>query len=284
MEARVRLSSKWNTRIERCRKQVERIDSSFLFQFIIIVVILLSAILVGASTFSLPPKTQLLLRIANQAITIFFLFELVVHFLADKNKKQFFKSSWNVFDVIIVVGSLLPTLGSTILVARLLRIFRVLRLVAMIPELKILVNSLFKSIPRIGYIVLLMFVIFYIYGTVGSIFFHDINSMLWGDVSSSMLTLYRVAIFADLSVIMYETMAVYPLSWLYYVTFVFFIAFIFINMMVGTMLEVMSEESRNARALRYGEDLEGSDPATRAQIAKLETELAEIKALLKARI
>ena len=79
---------------------------------------------------------------------------------------------------------------------------------------------------------------------------------------------------------MYETMAVYPISWIYYLTFIFLTAFIFLNMMVGTILEVMSSEHENYRAEQHGETKEGVEPASRAQIEKLESELAEIKALL----
>ena len=73
---------------------------------------------------------------------------------------------------------------------------------------------------------------------------------------------------------MYETMAVHPLNWIYYLTF------IFLNMMVGTVLEVMSQEHELFRAEQHGESGDGGEPASRAQIDKLEKELAEIKALL----
>jgi voltage-gated sodium channel len=131
-----------------------------------------------------------------------------------------------------------------------------------------------------GYIALLMFVIFYIYAAIGSMFFHSINEVLWGDVSISILTLFRVATFEDWTDVMYETMTVYPLSWMYYISFIFLSAFIFFNMMVGTILEVMGQEHEKFRAEQHGESAEGAEPASRAQIDKLEAELAEIKALL----
>jgi voltage-gated sodium channel len=95
-----------------------------------------------------------------------------------------------------------------------------------------------------------------------------------------MLTLFRVATFEDWTDVMYETMAVHPFSWIYYLSFIFLTAFIFLNMMVGTVLEVMSQEHENFRAEQHGETGEGGEPASRAQIEKLEQELAEIKALL----
>ena len=213
-------------------------------------------------------------------VTIFFVIELTVRFLAFPNKKTFFKSGWNIFDTIIVIGSLIPDGGSGVLLARLLRVFRVLRLVSMVPELRLLINALITAIPRMGYIALLMFVIFYIYAAVGSILFSPINEELWGDVSISMLTLFRVATFEDWTDVMYETMIVHSMSWIYYLTFIFLTAFIFLNMMVGTILEVMSDEHENFRAEQHGESKEGGEPASRAQIEKLETEIAEIKRLL----
>jgi len=264
----------------RFQRRLKKIDTSPVFQWSVIAVIIVSALLIGAKTHDLPLAAIKLLALLDVAITIFFLIEIIIRFLATADKKSFFKSGWNIFDTVIVIGSLIPAGGSGVLLARLLRVFRVLRLVSMVPELRLLINALIKAIPRMGYIALLMFVIFYIYAAVGSILFHPINETLWGDVSISMLTLFRVATFEDWTDVMYETMAVHPMSWIYYLTFIFLTAFIFLNMMVGTILEVMSEEHDNFRAQAHGESGEGGEPASRAQIESLEQELVEIKQLL----
>ena len=266
--------------IFKAQRRLKKIDSSKIFQGTIIAVILISALLIGANTHDIPEQAIVFLAIMDTAVTVFFVIEIIIRYLAYPNKKRFFKSGWNIFDTIIVIGSLIPSGGSGVLLARLLRVFRVLRLVSMVPELRILINALLKAIPRMGYIVLLMFVIFYIYAAIGSMFFHTINEVLWGDVSISMLTLFRVATFEDWTDVMYETMAVHPLSWTCYLTFIFLTAFVVLNMMVGTVLEVMGQEHDNYRAEQHGESPEGAEPASRAQIDKLEKELAEIKALL----
>jgi voltage-gated sodium channel len=87
-----------------------------------------------------------------------------------------------------------------------------------------------------------MFIIFYIYGAVGSFLFENVNEVLWGDVAIAMLTLFRVATFEDWTDVMYETMEVYPLSWMYYLSFIFLAAFVFLNMMIGVVLDVMQRE------------------------------------------
>ncbi|TRX55650.1 ion transporter [Thalassomonas sp. M1454] len=260
--------------------QLKRLDSSNLFQGVVIAVILISALLIGAKTHDLPSQFVTVIGVLDFAITIFFAVEISIRFLATNDPKKFFKDGWNIFDTLIVVGSLIPAGGSGVLLARLLRVFRVLRLVSMVPELRMLINALLKAIPRMGYIALLMFVIFYIYAAIGSILFHQINEFLWGDVSVSLLTLFRVATFEDWTDVMYETMEVHPLSWIYYLTFIFLTAFVFLNMMVGTVLEVMAQEHEKERAQSHGETAEGAEPASRAQIEQLQSEIAELKRLI----
>ncbi|MCL1137780.1 ion transporter [Shewanella pneumatophori] len=261
------------------QSKLKKIDNSKFFQGFIIFVIVVSALSIGAHTYHLPSWMESSLALLDIGITVFFAIEIVIRFLASDGPKRFFSNGWNIFDTIIVIGSLIPAGGSAILLARLLRIFRVLRLVSMIPELRMLVNALLKAIPRMGYIALLMFVIFYIYGAIGSMFFANVNDFLWGDVSVAMLTLFRISTFESWTSIMYETMAVYPLSWIYYLSFIFLTAFVFLNMMVGAVLDVMTQETAAMR----GEDApqEPADkPASAADVAELKMQIEELKGLL----
>ncbi|MFN2287696.1 MAG: ion transporter [Chromatocurvus sp.] len=220
-----------------------RVERSTLFQGAVIFIIVLSAITIGAKTYELPRFANQLLPYLDNGITLFFLAEIILRFAACENRKRFFADGWNVFDTLVVVGSLIPLDNAdAVLIGRLLRVFRVLRLVSVVPELRSLINALLKSIPRMSHIALLMFIIFYIYGAIGSLFFAGVNEALWGDVAISMLTLFRVATFEDWTDVMYETMATFPLSWIYYLTFIFLTAFVFLNMMVGTILDVMTRE------------------------------------------
>nr|WP_026317794.1 ion transporter [Algicola sagamiensis] len=264
------------------QSQLKRMNDSKAFQSFVVAVIILSALSIGAHTYNLPVWAVKTLNTFDIMITVFFLFELVIRYFSSNGPKDFFKSGWNIFDTLIVIGSLIPATGSTVLLARLLRIFRVLRLVSMVPELKVLVNSLIKAMPRMGYIALLMFVIFYIYAAIGSILFSKINPVLWGDVSISMLTLFRVATFEDWTDVMYETMAVLPLSWTFYISFIFLTAFVFLNMMVGTILDVMAQEQEAHRAeKKKQEQTEDDTPATVAQVNALRDEIASLKDMLQ---
>ncbi len=239
----------WN----RLQDGLERLRANKIFETFVIGVIIASALLIGAKTYEEASRFDQLLHWLDLGVTLFFLFEIIVRMAAEKRLLNFFRNGWNVFDFIIVVASLVPINDSEmVLVARLLRVFRVLRLVSMIPELRILLAALVKSIPRMGYVALLMFIIFYIYAAIGSFMFSSVDPVLWGNISIALLTLFRVATFEDWTDVMYDTMVDYPYSWIYYLTFIFLTAFVFLNMMIGIVLDVMQKESA-AEQLESGE-------------------------------
>lgn len=217
--------------------------SNKLFEFSVIFIIIFSALVVGVKTYPVSPAISSVVYILDWFITLFFVTEISIRFLAEENKRNFFKSAWNIFDTLIVTVSLIPIEDSELaIIGRLIRIFRVLRMVSIIPELRMLLNSLMRALPQLGYILLMMFIIFYIYAAIGSTFFEQINPTLWGDISISMLTLFRVMTFEDWTDVMYESMTVYPLSWIYYLSFIFFTAFAFLNMIIGIVVNVLNDE------------------------------------------
>ncbi len=220
-----------------------KLRSNKLFELSVVGIIIFSALVVGLKTYSISPSLTSVIAVLDIFITLFFLLEISVRFIAEENKKEFFKNAWNVFDTLVVTVSLIPIEDSELaIIGRLIRIFRVLRMVSIIPELRMLLNSLVKALPQLGYIALMMFIIFYIYAAIGSTFFAEINQTLWGNISISMLTLFRVMTFEDWTDVMYETMSIHPLSWIYYLSFIFFTTFAFLNMIIGIVVNVLNDE------------------------------------------
>lgn len=251
-----------------------KLRSHKVFELFVVSIIIFSALLIGAKTYDIPEQIMTFVVWMDWSITIIFLLEIIIRFIGEENKRHFFKSGWNIFDTVIVVVSLIPIEDSELaLVGRLVRIFRVLRMVSIIPELRLLLNSLLKALPQLGYVILLMFIIFYIYAAVGTTFFAKINPELWGDISISMLTLFRVMTFEDWTDVMYETMTLYPLSWIFYLTFIFFTAFAFLNMVIGIVVSVLEDENQKIREEK--EQQEG-----KATLEDLQKEIRELKSML----
>jgi voltage-gated sodium channel len=250
----------------------QAIRNNKLFESFIIVVIMASALIVGIKTYEVPTWALTAVYWLDIFITLIFIIELSIRFVAEERKRDFFKSGWNMFDLFIVTVSLIPIDNTDMaLVARLVRVFRVLRMVSIIPELRTLLNSLLIALPRLGYVMALMFIIFYIYAAAGSLMFNEINPFLWGDIAVSMLTLFRVMTFEDWTDVMYEVMAVYGWAWTFFVSFIFLTAFAFLNMVIGIVVNVLEEEHKRERQL---------DP-DEVTLKDLKLEIAELKELLE---
>ncbi len=255
----------------------QNIRDNKVFELFVIGVIIFSSMMIGARTYELHPLLDGGLRFLDYAVTLFFVIELSIRMAAEKRFTNFFKNGWNIFDLIIVVFSLIPLDDSQYaLVARMLRLFRVMRLISFIPELRVLVNALISAMPRMGYVALLMFIIFYLYAVIGNLLFGSLNPVLWGDLGVSLLTLFRVATFEDWTDVMYEAMTLYSFSWIYFITFIFFSAFVFLNMMIGIVVEVLDEEHKKMEAESMAESVAEEKSAQEGYEFRMESEISAL--------
>lgn len=278
IDEKIKMTPAENEQWKLLQTRLNKIKASKVFQNLIITVIVVSAIAVGAHSYSLSPETLEILTILEYIISAIFCMEIGIRILAEDKFSNFFRSGWNVFDFTIVAVSLIPIGNAQVVwVARLVRIFRVLRLISYVPQLRIIIDTLGRAIPRIGYVVLLMFIIFYIYGTLGNMFFGKINPFLWGNVSISMLTLFRVLTLEDWTDVMYETMEMYPLSWIYYLSFIFLIAFVFLNIMVAIVIDAWQEGRIDMeKDIRSDDDLLKHEPID-SRFTTLENRIEQIE-------
>src|SRR5512147_2091783 len=92
------------------------------------------------------------------------LLKMVVH---GRRPWLYFADGWNVFDFLIIVLCVLPVGGPFAAVLRLARALRLLRLVSALPKLQLLVGALLKSLSAMGYVSLLLALLFYIYAVAG---------------------------------------------------------------------------------------------------------------------
>jgi len=242
------------------------------FEIFVVFVILLSAIAVGFRTYeeSFDPIAYLYLSYLDYFITTVFLIEIIIRLIAEKNPINFFKSPWNVFDFIIVTVSLIPIESfNSILLARLVRVFRLLRLVSFIPQFRVLIESFLTAVPRVGYILLFMFVEFYIFAAVGSILFAELSPQHWGNVGRAMLTLFQTATLEGWPDLMYQSLEVNRYSWIFFVVFIILNSLVFMNMIIGVIIDVIVK----------GNDKES--PQNIILLQEIKTKLEELETRLK---
>ena len=219
------------------------------FEFFVISIIILSALNVGLRTYNIDPSALQTLTLFDYLITIFFLIEILIRMFSYERIKLFFKNNWNIFDFSIVSLSLIPLeLLDAVIVARLLRVFRLLRIVSFIPQFRILIESLIQAIPRVGYVLLFIFIESYVFAAIGSILFGEIDPVHWENIGVSLLTLFKVATIDGWIEIMNNTLPAYPGSWFFYIFYIVINGFIFLNMIVGVVIDVMIRKNSSGQS------------------------------------
>ena len=225
------------------RTSFEKIKNNRFFQAFVISAIIFSAFLVGVSTYDIPPQAIAFIYILDTLITIFFVIEICIRFFAEDKKLHFFRNGWNIFDSLIVIISIIPIgSNSSILVLRLLRIFRVLSLISAIPELKELIEALLKSIKRVFYVSLLLFIIIYVYASFGSILFGQSDPERWGDLGISMITLVQVLTLSSWENVMLPMQEKFWWAWIYFYSFVAIGSITILNLIIAVLVDVITKQ------------------------------------------
>ena len=220
-----------------------KIKDNRIFQFCVVSIIILNAVLIGATTYKLDPLFLEIINYFDYGITVFFVVEILIRFIGEQKKSNFFKSGWNIFDTIIVAISLVPIPNnSSFLVLRLLRVFRVLRLISVIPELKQIIEAILQSIKRVFFVSLLLFIILYIYATMGAILFSEDDSSRWGDLGISLITLFQVLTLSSWETVMLPLQEIYWWSWVYFFSFIIICAITILNLVIAILVDVVIQK------------------------------------------
>ena len=222
-----------------------KLKESSIFQFCVIFIIIINAITIGISTYNLHGYLADLIKVLDYSITIFFVIEIIIRFIGEPSKKNFFKNGWNIFDSTIVLISLIPIPNnSSFLLLRLLRVFRVLRIISVVPELKKIIEALLSSIKRVLYVGLLLFIILYIYATVGSILFSSDNPERWSDVGISMITLFQVLTLSSWEQVMLPLQDIYWWTWIYFFSFIIICGITMLNLLIAVLVDVVINQKK----------------------------------------
>lgn len=256
-----------------------RVTGSGVFQHLIIALIVLNGAAIGLETWeSLAAGYHFWFQMTYQVVLWAFIAEALLKMAACwPLPQQYFKSGWNCFDFAIILLSLVPDAGELAMLARLARLFRVLRLVSAFPELRLIVDTLLRSLPSMGHVSLLLCVLFYIYAVSGYYLFREIDPTHWRDLPIALLSLFRIVTLEDWTDIMYTAMAAKPWAWVYFVSFVVLGTFVMINLFIAVVLNNLDEAK--AEKLR-----QLTSPPTREEILKELRVTQDALARLHARI
>ncbi|NTW26078.1 MAG: ion transporter, partial [Lentimicrobium sp.] len=201
----------------------------------------------------------------------------------------YFIDPWNVFDFIIVAVCFIPHIDTHfVTVLRLARILRVFRVISIFPRLQLLVNALLKSIPSMGYVVVLLFLVFYIYAVLGSYLFANTDPVHFGSLHISMITLFKVLTLEGWTDIMniqlygtpdpaagYSMKPVSYASLFYFVSFILLGAMIIMNLFIGVIMNSMQESQNDLQKALVKKQV--SETGTQSVLSDLENKIDDLK-------
>ena len=265
--------------IDKMRHYAHRLTYSNGFEYFIIGLILANAVLLGLETLPFVIEGYATWINLGQQVTLgVFIVEAALKiFAVTPRADRYFRDGWNVFDFSIIVFSLLPATGGFAVIARLARLMRLLRLVSAVPELRLIVSTLVRSIPGMLHIVALMSLMVYIYAIIGYQLFHEHDPEHWRNLGISLLSLFRVVTLEDWTDIMYKAMEYHPLTWMYFVSFVIFGTFVVINLFIAVVInnldEAKQERLRKLEQAPTADSLLSELRATQQSLRRLEEQL-----------
>ena len=256
-----------------------RIADSRTFQFFIVGVIVVNALLVGLETSpAVVGSNQALFDLLNQAIISIFVIELAIRLVSYFPRPQrFFGDGWNVFDFVIVAVSLLPAGGSFATVARLARLLRVLRIVSVFPELRLIVGTMLKSLSSMGSVIVLLALVVYVYAVLGYHLFGAVDPAHWGDLGLAVRTLFEVLTLEGWLELQAAVLPAVPGAYLFFGSYVLLAVFIVVNLFIAVVLNNLE----NVKAEHAAEALEGDDAELLRRVEDLRLHLGDLEALLR---
>jgi voltage-gated sodium channel len=215
----------------------------------LIAVILINAVTLGLETSPavMDRAGGLILAIDRICLSIF-VAELAARLYA--LGLRFFRSGWNVFDLVIVSISLLPATGG-FSVLRALRVLRVLRVISVTPSLRRVVDGLGRALPGMGSVFLLIAIIYYIAAVMATKLFGASFPQWFGSLDATAFTLFQIMTLEGWSgEIVRPIMEVYPFAWAFFVPFILITTFAVLNLIVGLIVNSMQEAaSEDERAV-----------------------------------
>tara|TARA_B100000989_G_scaffold64063_1_gene44350 strand:+ start:2420 stop:3142 length:723 start_codon:yes stop_codon:yes gene_type:complete len=215
------------------------------FQYFVIFVIIIASSSIGAKTYNLNQTLFNVLVLFDVAITLIFLVEIIIRYLGEKTTKDFFSDGWNIFDLIVVIASLIPaSFAESVFILRLLRLFRLLRIISFVPELQEVVENLFSSLKKSIYIILLLGIITYIYAVIGTIYFSEISGNQFNTLGESMITLAQVGTMSSWEQVLAPISKALPFGWIYFVSYIFVCGIVVLNLLIGMVVDLVVNQRK----------------------------------------
>ena len=245
---------------------------------LITILIILNALQLGLMTCSWfdPYKGKLFYRL-DFAFICLFTVEVLCRIFAFR--KDFFRESQNIFDFIVVAVSWIPS--PVCRWASALRVFRAMLLLNRLSQLKSIMRSLMDALPSIGWVSVLLFIVYYVFAVLTTnLFGRDFAA--FQSLERSLFSLFQLMTLESWPELLAPILRKYPYSWLVFIPFMILTSYIFLNLVIGIIVTSMHDISLKTKSTEMREiyeicDLKEQVNALSRQIAHIQDSLAPME-------
>ena len=255
-----------------------RVAESGVFQGFILVVIVLNAITLGIQTYDISSGLHSALSTLDDVFLGIFVVEIAIRIAAFGSRPQgFFRDGWNLFDFVVVAAAFAPGLRENATLLRIVRLLRVVRLVTVLPDLRILVRALVRSIPPIVSLVVLTMMLMYVYGMVGWIMFGEDDPENWGDIGQALLSTFQMLTLENWPELLERGSEIHAQSWIFFVSYILIASFLVINILIAIIINSMEEVHTAERDEERAERLEHLDAVAEGETVTVADRLTALR-------
>lgn len=225
------------------QRRLTRLVSGFSFDMFIMLMILANAVVWGLMT---SPTMDFYfengLFLLDRVFMGIFMAEMFLKILA--LKKNFFKSGWNIFDLVIVVISSLPFM-SAFIILRTFRLFRLCKYVNRFSKMNNLVSVFVDLLPSFVSFLLVFAVFFYVFGIIAVSLYGE-TFIVFSNLGSAIFTLLQIfTLDGWASSIARPVMLIYPNAWVFFVSVVLFSFLLTVSFVVSAAAQIIGTIKKN---------------------------------------
>lgn len=222
------------------RERLRTLIESVRFERAITTLIVANAITLGLET---SPAAVMhfggLLYIIDRMVLGVFVVELLLRFFVYRSR--FFRDPWRVFDFVIVGITLMP-MNDAFSVLRAMRVLRVLRIVSLVPSMRRVVTALLTALPGMASIIGLMALVLYVSAVLATKLFCDISPEFFGNLGTSLFTLFQMMTTEGWPDIARCVMAQSPYAWIFFVAYLLIATFMILNLFIAVVVNAMQSQ------------------------------------------
>jgi len=246
---------------------------SNLYSWLVIVLVLGNSVTLYMET-SEGARVDFLESIDNIILSIFIV-EAVLKLIVYRS--SFFRSGWNLFDVAVIIGSIVG--DDAIKTLRILRVSQLLIAFDKTPiQFRRVAHSMISGIQSISWAASVIALIFLVYALIGTRLFAAAHPDLFGTMGGALFTLFQCMTLESWSTgVARIVMKTEPTSWIYFVSFIVVTALTSLNAIVGIYVDSFSNFAAQSS--------KSEDSSTiKEEVARLHGRLDDLAKLLEKKL